>query len=799
MQKYPVPDNEIERLATLRSLDILDTPPDERFDRITRIAAAVFDVDCAFVSLVDADRQWFKSSTLPSIKETPRADSICNHAILGYAPYIVEDTLLEPSLHNIELVSSEPHVRFYAGIPLTVKGQYNVGTLCILDTKPRKFSKKDIKVLTDLATIVLSAINATELRKTTAQLYESEKILLQVAQQLKENERINSIRNETLERIVNSQPLTNILESIIKSVELEYPKMKCSILLLDKSGQYFEQAIGPSLPDFYNQAIKGLEINYGVGSCGTAAFIGERVVIEDIAAHPFWAAFTDLTNKASLAACWSEPIINSKSQVLGTFGIYHHEVCKPSASDYKLIEQSAHLASIAIEREQTNDIIKRQANYDSLTKLPNRSMMREHLNMAIHNAHRHQQKLAVIFIDLDHFKDVNDTLGHDIGDALLIETAKRLKLAIRENDIVARLGGDEFVIILVDIDDVYGVELVAEQLIKKLSKPYQLMQKVVHSSASLGITIFPDDASDIDSLLKNADQAMYGAKAQGRNGYHYFTESMREHAHNRVQLIADIRTAIEKKQFHLVFQPIVDLKTGEIAKAETLIRWQHPEKGAISPFDFIPLAEETGLIIDISNWIFQQVVQHLSYWRKTYCSNLQISINTSPVQYRDGENSISQWLFWLQKSKLSPEAIAIEITENLLMESENYVADKLAKFRHAGISISIDDFGTGYSSFSYLKSFQTDYLKIDKSFVQNMSLDSQDMVLCEAIIVMAKKLNIQVIAEGIETEEQKRLLQKIGCDYAQGYLFSRPIPADEFEALLSQKNTHQHSTSVKKP
>jgi len=317
-----------------------------------------------------------------------------------------------------------------------------------------------------------------------------------------------------------------------------------------------------------------------------------------------------------------------------------------------------------------------------------------------------------------------------------------------------------------------------------LSTPYQLKEEVVHSSASIGITFYPDDADNIKSLLGNADQAMYGAKEQGRNNYHYFTDEMRESALTRMNLIKALRNALSNNEFHLVYQPIMDCNTSVINKAEVLIRWQHPIEGLVNPAKFIPLAEETGLIIEISDWIFEEVINQVKKWREKYNPNFQVSINTSPIQYKENDGNILNWLERIKESDLPSDAICLEITENLLMESHQSLEDILNQVKAANVEISIDDFGTGYSSFSYLREFQTSYVKIDRSFVQKMSEGSGDLALCEAIVVMAKKLNIKVIAEGIETEEQKSLLKEIGCDYGQGYLLSKPVEANEFEQLL---------------
>ena len=474
--------------------------------------------------------------------------------------------------------------------------------------------------------------------------------------------------------------------------------------------------------------------------------------------------------------------------MLGTFAIYQRTISTPNELDFTLIEQFANLARIAIEREKANKTIWQQANFDSLTNLPNRNLLHEHLTTAVDNAQREKKQLAIIMLDLDNFKDVNDSLGHSAGDILLIDSAKRIKKCLRKNDIVARLGGDEFIIVLVGTSTDTDVDNIGQKLLNTLAQPYIIEQKSVYCTASIGIALYPNDAMSIDALLRNADQAMYGAKARGRNSIHYFTENMRKNFLKRMEIIQDLRVAITEQQFYMVYQPIVNLTNNQISKAEALIRWQHPKKGLISPLDFIPVAEETGLIVEISEWVFKEVSQQVQQWRNSHCHNLMISINTSPVQYRNKGQQIIAWAGSLIERNIPPEAISIEITENLLMENQAEVVSALDNIRRQGLTVSIDDFGTGYCSFSYLKNFSIDYLKIDKSFVQNMSVDNKDVALCEAIIVMANKLNIKVIAEGIETEQQRELLTNAGCLLGQGYLLARPLSIADFEQRLINQN-----------
>ncbi|NJA89674.1 EAL domain-containing protein [Rhodocyclus tenuis] len=437
------------------------------------------------------------------------------------------------------------------------------------------------------------------------------------------------------------------------------------------------------------------------------------------------------------------------------------------------------------EQKRAEQAIWQEANFDALTGLPNRRMLRDRLEQELKKAHRTRLPLALLFLDLDHFKEVNDTLGHGMGDLLLKEAAQRLCQCVREADTVARFGGDEFTIVLGELEDRSSIDRIAQEILRRLAAPFRLPDETAYVSASIGVTLFPDDARDIDALLKNADQAMYAAKRQGRNRYSYFTPAMQELAQKRMHLTRDLRSALANNEFRVYYQPIVTLADGRIHKAEALIRWQHPQRGLVSPAEFIPLAEETGLINDIGDWVFRTAATQVAHWRKHYCPDLQISVNKSPVQFRNKDDDLAPWFDWLKGLGLPGQSMVIEITEGLLMEASPLIREKLLALRDAGIQVSLDDFGTGYSSLSYLKKFDIDYLKIDQSFVRNLAPDSDDLALCQAIIVMAHKLGIHVIAEGVETEAQRALLGSAGCDFGQGYLFAEPLPPEDFERRLA--------------
>ncbi len=444
------------------------------------------------------------------------------------------------------------------------------------------------------------------------------------------------------------------------------------------------------------------------------------------------------------------------------------------------------LFSDITEKKRSEELVWRQANFDMLTSLPNRRMFRDRLEQEIIKSQRSGMRFALFLIDLDQFKEVNDTLGHHIGDLLLGETAKRVVSCVRESDTVSRLGGDEFAVILTQIPDNGQIEKVAQNILSKLNDPFLLGDETIYLSASVGITLYPTDTTDVDQLLKNADQAMYEAKNQGRNRFSYFTLSLQIAAQNRLYLANDLRNALHAGELRVEFQPIVNMSTGIIYKMEALARWDHPRRGLISPVEFIPIAEETGLIVPIGEWVFMESMYWLERWKKLRGEDLQVSLNVSPAQLKAKGNFQEQaWLKHLASQGLSGNNITLEITEGLLLNAEPAILDKLLNFRDAGIQVAIDDFGTGYSSLAYLKKFDVDYLKIDQSFVQNLGENSSDIVLCEAIIAMAHKLEIKVIAEGVETEIQRQLLFDMGCDYGQGFLYSMPVPPEQMERLLT--------------
>lgn len=449
------------------------------------------------------------------------------------------------------------------------------------------------------------------------------------------------------------------------------------------------------------------------------------------------------------------------------------------------VQRRVALFSDISEKKKSDELIWFQANYDPLTKLPNRRLFVDRLQQELIKAQRDQLSIGLLFIDLDRFKEVNDGLGHSMGDELLTKVANRISMCVRKSDTVARLGGDEFTVIVTELKDNTDIDKIAKNILTALGQPFTLGANQTYVTGSIGIALSPTDADNFEDLIRYADQAMYAAKNKGRNTYCYFTPSMQVIMEKHLHLTQDLHIAVTENQFIVHYQPIVDLNKNQIVKAEALIRWAHPIHGLVMPNEFISVAEETGLINDMGDWVFKQSAIQAKHWRQQYYPDFQISVNKSPVQFHTHDNVHNHWTDYLKNMQLPGDCVVIEITEGLLLETATQVAEKLLHYRDCGIQVAIDDFGTGYSSLAYLKKLDIDYLKIDQSFTRNITTHTSDLVLCEAIIVMAHKLGIKVIAEGIETPAQCELLKQVGCDYGQGYLFSKPVAAAEFETLLN--------------
>jgi len=437
------------------------------------------------------------------------------------------------------------------------------------------------------------------------------------------------------------------------------------------------------------------------------------------------------------------------------------------------------------ELTEANRKMQQLALFDSLTGLANRRLFMDRLNNALASCRRQGSSLALLFLDLDQFKRINDTLGHDAGDILLLTIADRLKGCVREKDTVSRLGGDEFTVLLTDVKDTYSVTHVAQQILKALKQPIKLHKHEVIVSTSIGITLAPADSSHAETLMKNADLALYRAKECGRDRYHFFTEELNIQALNHLLLEQELRSAHRDDEFTLAFQPQVDLRTESVISVEALLRWNHPERGLVAPDDFITVAEETGLIIPIGRWVLRSACMQVKMIHELTGQPLKVAVNLSTRQFRDPhlEQIISEVLV---ESGLNPEFLELEVTESMLMDDIEKVIEQLSRIKSTGVTITIDDFGSGYSSLSYLKRLPVDILKVDRQFVQDIPDDISDMEITSAVIAVAHKLNLKVIAEGVEDIDQRDFLVINKCDFAQGYFYSKPLTFEELYQYLQK-------------
>jgi diguanylate cyclase (GGDEF)-like protein/PAS domain S-box-containing protein len=600
----------------------------------------------------------------------------------------------------------------------------------------------------------------------------------------KRAETLTSGQAEVLEMIALNAPLADVLDHLMRLIESQFHGLLSSILLLDESGLCLLHGAAPSLPEAYNQAIHGVRIGPTVGSCGTAAWRREQVIVADIATDPLWKDFRDLALSYGLRSCWSTPILSHQGKVLGTFAIYSGEVREPVRDEIRLIDIITRIAGIAIERKQAEDRIQFMAHHDALTGLPNRTLLTDRLQQAILYGERYDRWVTVAFVDLDNFKLINDSLGHSAGDELLKTVAERMASSVRETDTVVRLGGDEFVILL--FDQPHSPELITATLQRMralIAEPVHLAGRTLHVTCSMGLAIYPADGRDIETLLSNADAAMYRAKDVGRNNIQFYTAEMNSAVRAKLALQAELRDALDRGEFQLLYQPQVDLAGGRILAVEALLRWNHPVQGVLTPDIFVPMAEECGLIAAIGDWVLSAACRQNKAWQDAGLPPIRVCVNVSARQFRD-RSFAARVAAILRESGLAACHIELEITESLLMADVQQAVATMADLRDIGVSLSIGDFGTGYSSLAMLKTLPVARLKLDPSFVRDIADDENDRAIVAAVISLGQKLNLRVLAEGVEDAEQVAFLRANHCDEMQGDLVGAPLDAAGFTDLL---------------
>lgn len=584
-----------------------------------------------------------------------------------------------------------------------------------------------------------------------------------------------------LEAIINGTPLVDMLDMLVRNIEEQSGKMFCSFLLPDEQGMHLLHAAAAGLPASYVQEVNKLPITIFADTIPHGTSHG----LLDIAKEPAWAEWRHFAQSHGLRANLAAPILSSNGSTLGAIATYYIEPNNPDSHDLELVRLAVNISKIAIERRQTEERLAYLAHYDTLTGLPGRALFRDRLKHAMAKAERNKQMVALMFLDLDRFKAINDTLGHSAGDALLKNVAQRLKECVRDEDTVARLGGDEFTVILEEISDVADASIVAKKIIDSVALPMFLNGHEVFVTASIGITVYPLDNADMDELIKNADSAMYRAKEEGKNSYEFYTKEMNSRTLERMAMENELRHAMERNEFVLHYQPKVDMKSGHILSMEALLRWEHPSRGTVPPDEFIPFLEESGMITPVGKWVLQTACAQNKAWQDAGFGPLRVAVNLSARQFQ--QNDIVKCVSdALDESGLGADFLELEVTESMLMKNPESAIKALHEIKAMGVvRINIDDFGTGYSSLNYLKRFPISTVKIDRSFVHGIPDDDEDIAITRAVIAMAHSLKLNVIAEGVENVKQRAFLLKEKCDEIQGFLFSPPLPAAEFAQLLS--------------
>ncbi|MBL8905962.1 MAG: EAL domain-containing protein [Rhizobiales bacterium] len=604
----------------------------------------------------------------------------------------------------------------------------------------------------------------------------------------KQAELLRNGQNHILEMVASNASLQDVLRALAMFAESQLDGILVSILLLDPKNQTLYHGAAPSLPESYWRPLEGTRIGPAVGSCGTAAYSRRQVIVPDITVDPLWRDYRDLATAHNLRSCWSAPIMSHSGEVLGTFALYSRSVRAPCPSEISLIETSSRVAGIAIERQRDHMQIAHLALHDSLTGLPNRTLLLQRLDEALARAKATGRGVTLAFVDLDNLKLINDTLGHATGDLLLTTLAGRMADCVRASDTVARIGGDEFVLLFADhARSRAPITAKIEALQRALGEPVEIDGQRRQVTASIGLASYPGDGDTPQTLLMNADAAMYRAKELGRNNCQVFTAEITSAAQERYELQEGLRSALANHEFSLVYQPQVDLASGRIFAAEALIRWQHPTLGMVPPSKFIPVAEACGLIVPIGEWVLRTACAQAKSWQKEGTEPIGISVNLSARQFAE-RNWVARVSELLEETGLEPHWLELELTESLIIKDVPLAVATMRQLRTMGVQLSIDDFGMGYSSLNALKSFPVARLKLDQSFVREIPNNRSDSAIAITVISLGHELNLKVIAEGVENASQLRFLREHGCDEAQGYFLSKPLRAEEIETLLRNAN-----------
>ena len=591
----------------------------------------------------------------------------------------------------------------------------------------------------------------------------------------------NRILEDMVRGVVDFQQL---LDRLCLCAEELAPNSIASIMLLDSVSNRLHVEAAPNAPQALIDELSGLTPGSNNGSCSNAVFSGQPTYISNTLEDASWSAVRPIAERFHIDACWSQPVITA-GRTSGTFALSNSEPGPPNEFQQNLLRVCANLVALILKQRTQNDALWDAAHHDALTGLPNRLLLEKHLQHAIRNADRNDKRLAVMFIDMDNFKDINDSYGHDLGDQVLLEVTRRLRSLLREGDIVARHGGDEFIVMLENFSDKVDVNAIARKVLDSFQSPMPIQQHNLLVRFSVGISIYPDDADDCHELLQNADMAMYQAKSSGKNSIQYFEQQLADRIHRKVMLEQRLGEALAAGELELHFQPEFTGDSEHIESLEALLRWNHPTDGQLLPDQFLPIAEQSQLITDISLYVFNEACQQVMRWLDKGLSVPRVSVNLPSSMLK--EHIVDKLGEALRISGCPAQQLEIEITELLVMNQGVQGIEELHKLGSLGFLIALDDFGTGFSSLSQMKNLPIRKLKIDKSFIDNIERDEKDRRIIEAIISMGKSLNIRIVAEGVETASQQRYLLEQGCDVIQGHLRHRPVPGREIEPLLAPR------------
>lgn len=656
--------------------------------------------------------------------------------------------------------------RASASFPLRCQNEV-VGVLCVFSQEAQFFQKDIIDLMEQMAMEASFAL--ASLQREADRRYQAA---------------ILADQNRILNLVASGADLGVIFNTLAQFVEAQSDGGFCSMVALDQQGAHYALSVAPSLPEGFDRAVaRDSHREEGSGPCAEAIRNRMPVVIEDLAGYPLDGALRDLVREAGLDSVNAWPIVGSKGQVLGALALYKRGRDSPQRLNAHLIGICTDLAGIAIESRWAADRIRHLAHHDDLTGLPNRLLFNYHLPRALARAQRVGGAVGVLFLDLDRFKVINDTLGHAVGDAVLCQVSEHLRECVRETDTLARVGGDEFTLLVEQFDTPQDLADIAHKLLAATARTLSINGQEYHLSGSLGIAIYPKDGADSGSLLKNADIAMYRAKTSGRNNYEFYSSDINVHSVERLSLENQLRHAVARREFEVHYQPKLNVQTGRIAGAEALVRWRHPQRGMLLPAEFIFVAEEVGLIGSIGRLVLDTVCADAKRWRDHGLTPLRVAINLSAQQFADSRLLVDLDSV-LRETGCDPHALEFEITESVVMTRPDKALRLLEQIKGQGITVAIDDFGTGHSSLAYLKRFPVDSVKIDSTFIRDIAADQNDLAITKAIIALGHSMGLKVVAEGVESATQLAILRRFRCDEFQGFLFSEAVPCADFERML---------------